>query len=238
MHRKTPLISAVVVLTLTNGFVAQETTSQFEKIEAMVPVRDGTMRGEAKALHRGRRTMVWEVRVTDGEDRLVALMTTAVHLRRNPHARTSFPDIEGADALGTVGLVRREGHQVDLELVQVDLHLAGRLRRIDVEQHAAGTGQLTDGGDVVDRADLVVDVHDRHQDGVLAQRRLDHRDRNERAGGVVDHDVTRHRRHGVDPGSLETVEMPGAMVQTRMPLRERSRAIGSVMPTTPPFEAE
>jgi hypothetical protein len=32
--------------------------------------------------------------------------------------------------------------------------------------------------------------------------------------------------------------MPGAMVMLRMPLRARSRAIGSVMPTTPPFEAE
>ena len=31
---------------------------------------------------------------------------------------------------------------------------------------------------------------------------------------------------------------PGAMVQTRMPMLERSRAIGSVMPTTPPLEAE
>ena len=33
-------------------------------------------------------------------------------------------------------------------------------------------------------------------------------------------------------------KMPGAMVQTRMPLRDRSRAIGSVMPTIPPFDAE
>ena len=31
---------------------------------------------------------------------------------------------------------------------------------------------------------------------------------------------------------------PGAMVQTRMPSSARSRAMGSVMPTTPPFEAE
>ena len=31
---------------------------------------------------------------------------------------------------------------------------------------------------------------------------------------------------------------PGAIVITRMPLLARSRAIGSVMPTTPPFDAE
>jgi uncharacterized protein (TIGR00369 family) len=53
------------------------TTIEF-KVNFMAPVRDGTVRGEARALHRGRRTMVWEVRLTDGEDRLVALMTTAV----------------------------------------------------------------------------------------------------------------------------------------------------------------
>jgi len=53
------------------------TTIEF-KVNFMAPVRDGTVRGEARALHRGRRTMVWEVRITDGEERLVALMTTAV----------------------------------------------------------------------------------------------------------------------------------------------------------------
>ena len=31
---------------------------------------------------------------------------------------------------------------------------------------------------------------------------------------------------------------PGAIVQTRTPRLARSRAIGSVMPTTPPFDAE
>lgn len=53
------------------------TTIEF-KVNFMAPVKDGTVRGEAKVLHRGRRTMVWEVRITDGQDRLVALMTTAV----------------------------------------------------------------------------------------------------------------------------------------------------------------
>ncbi len=53
------------------------TTVEF-KVNFMAPVKDGTVRGEAKVLHRGRRTMVWEVRITDGQDRLVALMTTAV----------------------------------------------------------------------------------------------------------------------------------------------------------------
>ncbi|MEQ9324060.1 MAG: PaaI family thioesterase, partial [Polyangiaceae bacterium] len=35
-------------------------------------VRDGTLTGRATPLTRGRRTQVWEVRVTDDDDRLVA----------------------------------------------------------------------------------------------------------------------------------------------------------------------
>jgi len=53
-------------------------------VNFMVPVKDGTVRGEATALHRGRRTMVWEVRITDEEDRLVALMSTAVMILDPP----------------------------------------------------------------------------------------------------------------------------------------------------------
>src|SRR5690606_8266896 len=56
-----------------------------------------------------------------------------------------------------------------------NLHLAGGLSGIDMEKHTTCAGQLTDRSDIVDGADLVVDVHDRHQHGVLAQRRLDHR---------------------------------------------------------------
>src|SRR6185295_18821073 len=37
--------------------------------------------------------------------------------------------------------------------------------------------------------------------------------------------------------SIGVPKMPGAIVMLRMPLRARSRAIGSVMPTTPPLLA-
>src|ERR1700682_5044109 len=40
------------------------------------------------------------------------------------------------------------------------------------------------------------------------------------------------------PASSGVSNRPGAMVTTRMPLLAKSRAIGSVMPTTPPFDAE
>ena len=38
--------------------------------------------------------------------------------------------------------------------------------------------------------------------------------------------------------SSGVLKMPGRMVLTRMPSLDRSRAIGRVMPTTPPFDAE
>ncbi|MCY1508914.1 hypothetical protein D9M68_432390 [compost metagenome] len=100
-------------------------------------------------------------------------MAAAVHHGFQAHARLAA-HVERADAFRAVGLVGGEGHQVDLQLLQVDIHLAGGLGGVDVEEDAAGTGQLADGGDVVDGADFVVHVHDRHQDGVLTQGSLDH----------------------------------------------------------------
>jgi hypothetical protein len=56
---------------------------------------------------------------------------------------------------------------------QVDGDLAGGLRRVDVEDDAALAAQRADRRDVLDHADLVVDQHHRHQDGVRAQRGLE-----------------------------------------------------------------
>jgi hypothetical protein len=39
------------------------------------------------------------------------------------------------------------------------------------------------------------------------------------------------------PNSMGVPKMPGAIVMLRMPFLHRSRAIGSVMPTTPPLDA-
>ena len=45
------------------------------------------------------------------------------------------------------------------------------------------------------------------------------------------------RTFGGAAASIGVLKMPGAMVHTRIPYRARSRAIGNVMPTTPPFDA-
>jgi hypothetical protein len=100
-----------------------------------------------------------------------ALVAAAVHLRLDAHARLA-PHVQRADALGAVGLVRGQAHQVDRQRLQVDGDLAGGLRRVDVEDDAALAAHRADGRDVLDHADLVVDEHHRDQDGVGAHRAL------------------------------------------------------------------
>ena len=46
------------------------------------------------------------------------------------------------------------------------------------------------------------------------------------------------RYSSVTPASIGVSMMPGAMVLTRMPNCARSRAAGTVMPCTPPLDAE
>ena len=57
--------------------------------------------------------------------------------------------------------------------LQVDRDLAGRLRRVDVENDALFAADLADRLDVLDHADLVVHQHDRDQDRVRTQRGLE-----------------------------------------------------------------
>jgi len=101
-------------------------------------------------------------------------VTTAVHGRFDAHTRLAA-DVQRADAFRAVGFVGGERHHVDFQLLQVDLDLAGGLSRVDVEQDALRTKQLANGSDVVDGADFVVHMHHRHQNGVFAQCRFDHR---------------------------------------------------------------
>jgi hypothetical protein len=72
-----------------------------------------------------------------------ALVAAAVHLRFDAHARLAA-HVQRADALRAVGLVRRERHQVDLQLREVDLDLAGGLRGVDVEDDALLAADLAD----------------------------------------------------------------------------------------------
>jgi uncharacterized protein (TIGR00369 family) len=66
------------------------TTTIESKTNFFAPGRAGeTVRGECVALHRGKRTMVWQTRVTDKDGRLLALVTqTQIVLEPAPAARS------------------------------------------------------------------------------------------------------------------------------------------------------
>ncbi len=137
-----------------------------------------------------------------------------MHLCFEPHTRLAT-HIQRANAFGAVGLVRRKTHEVDLGVLQVDVHLAGALRRIHVQQDAAGPGDLANGGNVGDGANLVVHVHQRDQNGVVTQGRF-HRCRMDQAGALL----------GVEIGHLESFALElAAGVQHRLVLDLRGNDV-------------
>jgi len=65
------------------------------------------------------------------------------------------------------------GKEIDAELVDVDRDLAERLDGVGVDEYAVVARYARDRGDGLDRPGLVVDEHDRDQEGVGADRRGD-----------------------------------------------------------------
>ena len=97
-------------------------------------------------------------------------MTAAVDDRRQQNARIPAPDVERADALRAVHLVRGKGSEVHVHVVHVERNLSGSLNRIRVEEHAALARDLPDFLDVLNHADFVVRGHDRNQDRLVGDR--------------------------------------------------------------------
>ena len=64
--------AAATVVNLPPG---ASTTTLESKTNFFAPGRPGVVRGEATPLHRGKRTQVWQTRVTDGGGRLLSLTT-------------------------------------------------------------------------------------------------------------------------------------------------------------------
>ena len=62
--------AAATILNLPPG---ASTTTLESKTNFLAAGRSGTVRAEATPLHRGRRTMVWQTRVTDESGRLLSL---------------------------------------------------------------------------------------------------------------------------------------------------------------------
>jgi 1,4-dihydroxy-2-naphthoyl-CoA hydrolase len=64
-----------------NGKTAQGLSNQTSFLR---PIVDGTIHATARRRHRGRTTWVWEVDITDDEDRLCALVRMTVAVRDLP----------------------------------------------------------------------------------------------------------------------------------------------------------
>lgn len=64
--------AAATMLNLPSG---ASTTTIESKTNFLAAARSGTVRAETTPLHRGRRTMVWQTRVTDEGGRLLSLTT-------------------------------------------------------------------------------------------------------------------------------------------------------------------
>jgi uncharacterized protein (TIGR00369 family) len=63
------------VATVLNLPPGASTTTLESKTNFFAPGRVGTVRAESTPLHRGKRTMVWQTRVTDAGGRLLSLTT-------------------------------------------------------------------------------------------------------------------------------------------------------------------
>ena len=159
-----------------------------------------------------------DARHVEGAGAQPLLVPTAVDLRRHPDPGMALPDVQGADPLGTVDLVRGEGHQVDSHRLHVDGNLAHRLGRVAVEEDALLPGDPPDLRHGVDGPHLVVGRHDGNQDRPLRDRRQDIRGRDEA--------VAIHRKAG---DLVSQFLEPGAAVQHRLVLG----AAGDDVPSLP-----
>ena len=95
-----------------------------------------------------------------------------MHLRFDADTRFAA-HIQSTDALGPVRLVRSEAHQIDRQSAQIHSHTTGRLRRVHVENYSSCTADGTNGRDVLNHTNLVVDKHHAGQNRIRADRRLE-----------------------------------------------------------------
>src|SRR5580698_6944072 len=83
-------------------------------------------------------------------------------------------DVERADAFRPVDLVCIERQEINRQGPHVYRYLAGRLRSISMESDAPITAQRTDGANILNNADLVVHIHERHEHSVRPKRSAYH----------------------------------------------------------------
>src|SRR5574343_1602370 len=100
------------------------------------------------------------------------LMATTMHLGLKANTRLAT-HVQCANTFRAVGFMRREAHQIDLQFLQVNINLAGRLGGIDMEDNALLAADFTQFGYRLDNTNFIVHEHDRSQYGVRANGRLE-----------------------------------------------------------------
>ena len=100
-----------------------------------------------------------------GAGPVAALLRAAMHERGGHDAVRAH---EGAHAARPVELVGRDAHEVKAVAREVDLHMAGSLHGVGVEERAALAAHAADVAHGLQRPNLVVGIHERDQAGVLA----------------------------------------------------------------------
>ncbi|MCY1442361.1 hypothetical protein D9M71_587270 [compost metagenome] len=129
-----------------------------------------------------------------------ALMPATMDLRMQSLLGTRT-DVQRTDAFGAVQFMRGKRHQVHRPLREIDRHFARALCGVDMEQSPAFTHDLTDGRNIVERPQFVVDQHQRHQESVLAHGFAD-RLRGDQPIGI---------RHQVRHGDTGILQLPGGI---------------------------
>ena len=70
---------------IADGFMAQGLSNQTSFLR---PITEGTIHATARRRHRGRTTWVWEVEITDDQERLCALVRMTIAVRPLPVPQT------------------------------------------------------------------------------------------------------------------------------------------------------
>mmetsp|Transcript_14196 Transcript_14196/g.40417 ORF Transcript_14196/g.40417 Transcript_14196/m.40417 type:complete len:402 (+) Transcript_14196:48-1253(+) len=117
----------------------------------------------------GTETNAQEVRQGAGSQTALLPTTRKQWLQTHPR---SASHVERTNSLRPVHLVRGHAHQVDLQFVHIDGQFAHHLGGVAVEDDLVGTTQVPDFGERLECPDFVVDSHHTHEDGIIANGRL------------------------------------------------------------------
>ena len=129
------------------------------------------LRAEPRALARepGTRKLRCNTHARDGGDILSAASTLA--LLRTPDrlrlASNRPSNVEGADTLRAMKLVRSETRKIHLKCREISRHLSNPLRRVGVETHAMFTTKCPKLRDVGDGTGFVVRPHEAHERNLM-----------------------------------------------------------------------